>query len=325
MPPPHQALSTKDVPLDSLEASSFAQDFARGLRGRPKHVASKYFYDEVGSALFDQICEQKEYYLTRTELSILRDHASSLTSRVGACARVVELGSGSGAKTRPLLDALQAPAEYLAVDVSAEPLEAAAAALRERYRALRVIPVRADFMAAFGLPAPSDRVRATVVYFPGSTIGNLVPSEAVELLRRVRTACGPCAMVLGVDLKKEPARLHAAYNDAAGVTAAFNKNLLVRANRELGANFEVDAFAHYAFYAPLPGRIEMHLVSSKRQRVELGREGFAFEQGETILTEYSYKYTAVEVEQLATRGGFRVAAWYTDSGEDFAVALLESA
>jgi dimethylhistidine N-methyltransferase len=309
------------VPLPS---SSFAQDLARGLRGRPKHVAPKYFYDDAGSALFDRICELSEYYLTRAELSILRDSAGLLGSRVGEGVRVVELGSGSGAKTRPLLDALKRPAEYLAVDVSAATLDAATAALREAYPSLRIVPVRADFTSAFGLPAASPRVRETLVYFPGSTIGNLTPSEAVDLLHRVRSACGRCAMVLGVDLKKAPARLHAAYNDAAGVTAAFNKNLLARANRELGTDFELDAFAHYAFYAPGPGRIEMHLVSLKRQRVELDREGFVFEQGETILTEYSYKYTAPEMERLASRGGFRVASWYTDSAEDFAVAFLES-
>jgi L-histidine Nalpha-methyltransferase len=306
-----------------LSPSSFGQDLARGLRGRPKHVAPKYFYDDAGSALFDQICDLGEYYLTRAELSILRDRAGSLASRVGAGVRVVELGSGSGAKTRPLLDALDRPAEYLAVDVSAGAVDAATAALREAYPGLRVVSVLADFTSAFALPS-SSRVRETLVYFPGSTIGNLAPSEAIDLLHRVRAACGPCAMVLGVDLKKAPARLHAAYNDAAGVTAAFNKNLLVRANLELGTDFDVDAFAHYAFYAPGPGRIEMHLVSLKKQRVELDREGFVFEQGETILTEYSYKYTAPEMERLASRGGFRVASWYTDSAEDFAVAFLES-
>ncbi len=309
------------VPLPS---NSFAQDLARGLRGRPKHVAPKYFYDDAGSALFDRICELSEYYLTRAELSILHDNAGLLGSRMGEGVRVVELGSGSGAKTRPLLDALKRPAEYLAVDVSAATLDAATAALREAYPALRVVPVRADFTSAFGLPPASPRVRETLVYFPGSTIGNLTPGEAVELLHRVRSACGRCAMVLGVDLKKAPARLHAAYNDEAGITAAFNKNLLVRANRELGTDFDLDAFAHYAFYAPGPGRIEMHLVSLKRQRVELDREGFVFEQGETLLTEYSYKYTAPEMARLASRGGFRVASWYTDSAEDFAVAFLES-
>ncbi len=151
-----------------------------------------------------------------------------------------------------------------------------------------------------------------------------MPSEAIDLLLRVRAACGRCSMVLGVDLKKAPERLHAAYNDAGGVTAAFNKNLLIRANRELGTDFDVDAFAHYAFYAPGPGRIEMHLVSLKKQRVELDGERFVFEQGESILTEYSYKYTAPELEKLAVRGGFRLAAWYTDAAADFAVVPLES-
>jgi L-histidine Nalpha-methyltransferase len=310
-------------PPDKLE-TSFAQDLTRALRGRPKHIAPKYFYDEKGSALFDQICEQPEYYLPRVELSILHDRAASIATHVGARVRVVELGCGSGAKTRPLLDALEGPEEYLPIDVSAAPLEASAVALREAYPSLHVFPVCADFTTSFVLPPPSARVRATLVYFPGSTIGNLVPNEAIDLLRRLRAVCGPCALVLGIDLKKAPARLHAAYNDAAGVTAAFNKNLLARANRELGADFAVDSFAHYAFYSPLPGRIEMHLLSMKKQSVVIDREAFVFEQGETILTEMSYKYTVAEVEQLASRGGFRVAAWYTDSAEDFAIGLLES-
>jgi dimethylhistidine N-methyltransferase len=310
--------------LTPLPTRAFASDFVRGLRDRPKRISPKYFYDEEGSRLFDRICELDEYYLTRTELGILRDRIASLANVVGPKLRVVELGSGSGNKTRALLDALDEPIEYLAVDVSTAPLEAAAHELRAAHPGLRVIPVCGDFTASFTLPPISSRARATLVYFPGSTIGNLAPSEATDLLRRIRSTCGPCSMIIGLDLKKDPARLHAAYNDASGVTAAFNKNLLARANRELGADFDVDAFAHYAPYVPASGRIEMHLVSLKKQTVQFAGETFHFENGETLLTEYSYKYTREQIEALASRTCFRIARFHTDAKEDFAVALLES-
>lgn len=309
------------TPIPTL---TFASDFARGLREAPKRVSPKYFYDDAGSALFDRICDLDEYYLTRTELAIMRQHAVRIAERVGAGLRVVELGSGSGNKTRALLDTLTLPLEYLPVDVSPTPLEASARSLRATHPALKIMPVSADFTAPFVVPRPGPHVRGTLVYFPGSTIGNLAPREAVELLRNVRAACGKCWLVLGVDLKKDPARLHAAYNDSQGVTAAFNKNLLVRANRELGADFDVDSFAHYAYYEPVAGRIEMHLVSLVKQTVHLARQAFDFEQGETLVTEYSHKYTMSEMDRLAYAGGFRVVTWHPDDAQDFAVGLLEA-
>ena len=308
--------------LPTEPGTRFAFDLARGLRERPKRVSPKYFYDEAGSALFDAICDLDEYYLTRTELAILHTELGALVEGVGSHLRVVELGSGSGNKTRALLDALDRPSEYLAVDVSIAPLETSARALRQSYPALRVIPVCADFTTPFSLP--QSRAHGTLVYFPGSTIGNLPPSEAIELLRRVRQACGKCMMIVGVDLKKDAARLHAAYNDRNGVTAAFNKNVLARANREIGADFDLDAFSHYAFYSPVRGRIEMHLISSKEQRVHFSNERFDFAPGETLLTEYSYKYTRQELEGIGASGGFRVAVWKTDPRGDFAVTLLQS-
>lgn len=311
--------------LTPLPKVTFAADLVRALSERPKRISPKWFYDATGSALFDRICDLEEYYLTRTELSIFRERMWDLSQAVGPFLRIVELGSGSGNKTHALLDSLSTPIEYLAVDVSVAPLESSARELRDRYPHLRVTPVCGDFTAMFTLPPAHPRAKKTLVYFPGSTIGNLTPREALDLLRRVRTVCGPCMMILGVDLKKDPARLHAAYNDRAGITAAFNKNVLARANRELGADFDLDAFAHYAFYAPTQGRIEMHLVSLAKQRVHLEQQSFEFEQGEPIITEYSYKYTRAEIERLATSGGFAMRAWHTDPREDFAVALLDHA
>lgn len=317
-------MPTRARKLTPIPSATFASDFIRGLREHPKRVSSKYFYDDAGSDLFDRICELPEYYLTRTELGIMKRSAIRIAEHVGRGLRVVELGSGSGNKTRALLDVLTLPLEYMPIDVSPTPLEASARSLRETHPALKIMPVSADFTAPFIVPAPGHLVRKTLVYFPGSTIGNLTPGEAINLLRNVRSACGKCFMVLGVDLKKDPARLHAAYNDSAGVTAAFNKNLLARANRELGANFDLDAFAHYALYNPILGRIEMHLVSLAKQTVAFAGQSFDFAQGETLITEYSHKYTMVEMERLAEAGGFRVLQWHTDDAQDFAVGLLEA-
>jgi dimethylhistidine N-methyltransferase len=294
----------------------------RGLREQPKHVSPKYFYDDAGSELFDRICELDEYYLTRTELGIMREHAVRIGERVGSGLRIVELGSGSGNKTRALLDKLTLPLEYLPVDVSPAPLEDSANSLRRTHPALKISPVSADFTSPFVLPKMGAAVRGTLVYFPGSTIGNLTPQEAVRLLRNLQIACGPCWLVLGVDLKKDPARLHAAYNDTKGVTAAFNKNILVRANKELNANFDVEKFAHYAFYSPIHGRVEMHLVSLEKQTVRFAQQTFDFEQGETMLTELSHKYSTHDMERLAASGGFHVVEWFSDAAKDFAVGLL---
>jgi len=305
-----------------LPTSTFMSDMMFGLREHPKRVSPKYFYDDAGSELFDRICELDEYYLTRTELAIMKEHAVHIGERVGSGLRIVELGSGSGNKTRALLDKLTLPLEYLPVDVSPTPLEDSAESLRRTHPALKITPVSGDFTKPFVLPRIGAAVRGTLVYFPGSTIGNLTPSEAVELLQNLCRACGPCWLVIGVDLKKDPARLHAAYNDAKGVTAAFNKNLLVRANRELGADFDVEKFAHYAFYSPLHGRIEMHLVSLADQTVRIARQAFEFEHGESILTELSHKYSLVDMERLASSGGFHVVDWFADPAKDFAVGLL---
>ncbi|MBX3260128.1 MAG: L-histidine N(alpha)-methyltransferase [Labilithrix sp.] len=309
-------------------SAAFRADALSGLRATPKRLSPKYFYDTEGSRLFDAICELPEYYVTRTERSILEAEAGAIASRLaaGGPCRVVEPGAGSGTKTRLLLRALgpERCVGYVPVDIAGEHLEQAAAQLRVELPWLRVTPFAGDFSVELPLPDAEPRAR-TVVYFPGSTIGNFDPAEAEGLLARFRRAAGPGGLVLlGVDLKKDPAKLHAAYNDARGVTATFNKNVLRRMNDELGADFDLDAFHHYAFYAPAPGRIEMHLVSARRQEVRLGGEVFTFEDGESICTERSYKYDLASAERLARSAGLVLTDSWLDGARRFAVLLLRA-
>lgn len=305
---------------------AFLRDAIAGLRARPKRLSPKYFYDREGSLLFDAICELPEYYVTRTELSILEAKSSAMAARLaehGPC-RVVEPGAGSGTKTRLLLRALgpERCVGYVPVDIAGEHLEHTARQLRAELPWLRVVPFAADFSVDLPLPQADGDVRS-VVYFPGSTIGNFDPDDARELLSRFCRVAGTHGLVLlGVDLKKDPAVLHAAYNDARGVTAAFNKNVLRRMNEELGADFDLDAFDHYAFYAPVPGRIEMHLVSARRQQVHIGGQTFTFEHGESICTERSYKYDLPAIERLARASGLAFEDGWLDDARRFAVVLL---
>jgi dimethylhistidine N-methyltransferase len=302
--------------------SSFVDDFTRGLRGRPKRIPAKYFYDARGAQLFDQICRLSAYYPTRAELDILRRHGPDIAGAVGPDVDVIEPGSGSGLKTRLLLSALDRVGLYVPVDVSREQLHATAEALRREYPALAVQPVCADFTAEFAVPERRPGAR-TVVFFPGSTIGNFEPIEAAVLLARLARLTGPNGGVLiGVDLKKDPALLHRAYNDESGVTAAFNLNVLVRANLELGADFALGRFRHYAFYNPREGRIEMTLVSLERQEVKIGGERFAFEAGEPLTTEYSYKYELGQFAELAAAGGLSAREAWLDPRRLFAIFWL---
>ncbi len=312
--------------LGSLSAREFLDDVVTGLSTSPKRLSPKYFYDREGSLLFDAICELPEYYVTRTELQILNEHIGAIAARIqedGPC-RVVEPGAGSSTKTRLLLTTLGPThcVEYVPVDIAGEHLTHTAAALRAELPWLRVTPMAGDFSKEMAIHAAPEGVR-TLVYFPGSTIGNFEPEEAKRLLIRFRRAAGGSGMVLlGVDLKKEPATLHAAYNDSAGVTAAFNKNVLRRMNDELGATFDLDAFDHYAFYEPLAGRIEMHLVSSRRQHVSVAGRTFAFAEGESLCTERSYKYDLPAVERLARASGLALVDAWLDADRRFAVMLL---
>lgn len=304
----------------------FRADALLGLDRTPKRLAPKYFYDRAGSELFDAICDLPEYYVTRAETSIMRARIAEVVAGWGPRVRVVEPGAGSGTKTRLVLEAL-GPArcvEYVPVDISREHLGQAAKQLRADYPWLRVTPLAADFAIDLPIP-PSDEGARTVVYFPGSTIGNFDPVEAQRLLARFRRAAGANGtVVLGVDLKKDPTILHAAYNDAQGVTAAFNRNVLARMNRELGGTFDVDAFAHYAFYEPVLGRIEMHLVSLRRQDVLVSGRKFRFAEGESIHTESSYKYDLPAAEHLARVAGLQLVDAWLDDERRFAVLELRT-
>jgi dimethylhistidine N-methyltransferase len=304
-------------------AADFRADVLRGLRRPHKRIPCKYFYDDAGSRLFDHICELPEYYPTRTELAILRDQAPAMAGRLGPRCLIIEYGSGSGIKTRLLLDALDRPAAYLPVDIAREHLLRAAQTLAAERPGLAIRPVCADFTRAFALPHGLPKATRRAVYFPGSTIGNFGPRAARRLLRGMARLVGTGgAVLIGVDLKKDPRVLERAYDDAAGVTAAFNKNLLVRINRELSGDFRPERFDHHALYNPAFGRIEMHLVSRRRQTVHVAGEGVELSEGEAILTECSYKYTVRGFQALAARGGLRAWQIWTDADRRFSVQYL---
>ncbi len=295
----------------------------QGLLDSRKELPSKYFYDEVGSQLFEQICELDEYYLTRTELSIMQEHMHEIASLLGPNSLLIEYGSGSSTKVRMLLDALQDPAGYVPIDIAKEQLLHSAASLALEYPELEVLPVCADYTSDFELPLPGKPVLRRVAYFPGSTIGNFDREPAKQFLKQIARVCQSGGLLIGVDLKKDFNILHRAYNDSQGVTAQFNKHLLVRINQELDANFQLNQFGHYAFYNPGQSRIEMHLVILKNQAVRIGDIEIAFKLGESIWTESSYKYTPEEFAQLAATAGFTVEQVWTDPRQFFSVQYLK--
>lgn len=295
----------------------FATDLIEGLRAR--RVAPKWFYDAEGSRLFERICETPEYYPTRTELAMLDRHAPDIAALIGPGAEIVEFGAGASRKVRVLLDALQAPRRFVPVDISGEHLAGAAAALRHDYPGLQVLPVAGDFTQALALPPAAGR---RVGFYPGSSIGNFDPVEAEALLRRFAGWLDGGALLIGVDLVKDPAVLHAAYNDAQGVTAAFNLNLFARARRELGADFDLGGWAHSAFYNPPQRRIEMHLVSRREQSVTIRGQRIDFAEGDSVHTENSYKYTVDGFRALARRAGFEPDAVWVDAARRFALHWL---
>lgn len=304
--------------------TEFLDDVLQALSRRPqRELPTQYLYDARGSALFDQICELPEYYPTRTELSIMEADAGAMAEAIGPDALVIEYGSGSSIKTRRLLSALTRPAGCVLVDISREHLLRSADALAERFGDVEVLPVCADFTTPFAIPQPTRPAKRRVVYFPGSTIGNFTPDRASALLSQMAQQVGPGGgLLIGTDLRKDPAVLEAAYNDAQGVTAQFNLNLLRRINRELRADFDLGGFEHKAIYDEELGRIEMLLISRRAQKATVGGRSFTFEAGETIRTEYSHKYTIEGFARMASKAGFAPRRVWTDQKSLFAVHLL---
>lgn len=301
----------------------FKEEFIGGLKRQPKAVPCKFLYDEQGSRLFDQICELDEYYPTRTEISILRDKVGEVAALCGPRCLLVELGSGRSHKTRLLLEHLEEPVAYVPIDISRPHLLQASQALKSDYYPLEILPVCADYNQPLALPSPGKPPERRILFFPGSTIGNFEPWEAMTFLRSIAGWCAAGdGLLIGVDLEKEPEILRRAYNDAKGVTAAFNLNLLERANSELGANFVPEQFAHRAIYDEARGRIEMRLVSRARQRVRVAGEQIAFDRGEHIRTEYSYKYRPETFCKLASLAGWECWRTWTDERRWFSVHYL---
>jgi L-histidine Nalpha-methyltransferase len=318
------------APANNLE---FAQAMCAGLAARPRALSPQWFYDLEGSQLFERICELPEYYPTRVETALLVELSGELAALIGAQAEIVEFGAGAARKVRILLTAMQAAGQpalaYRPLDVSAEFLHKAAQGLRCEFPSLAVHPQVADINQALQLPPlpPLPRAAHRVGFYPGSSIGNFEPAHAQALLQRMRLALAGGGLLIGVDLVKDPARLHAAYNDSAGVTAAFNLNLLARANRELEANFDLRAWAHSAFYNPAHKRIEMHLVSRCEQTVHIGAlaRGFHFAEGDSVHTECSYKYTVAGFQALARSAGWRPRVAWCDDAKDFSLHWLVAA
>jgi dimethylhistidine N-methyltransferase len=295
----------------------------QGLARDQKVLPTAFLYDEEGSALFERITELEEYYPTRTEVGIMAAHVGEMADAIGPEAMLIEYGTGSGLKTRRLLAAMQEPVAYVPVDIARDPLLSTAAALQAEFPALEVLPVCADFTRPFTTPRPRRSPRSRMVYFPGSTIGNFLPAAAIRLLAKMRREAGPEGGVLiGIDLKKDVAVLEAAYDDALGVTAAFNLNLLRRINRELEGDFDLAAFRHQAVWVEDRGAIEMRLVSIRRQTVRVGGRAFAFEAAEWIHTEDSHKYDLGQFAEMAAAADLEIARTWVDDRHYFAVVDL---
>lgn len=335
MTPPDTMTAQTDTAGDALAffvdekpaLATFMDDTLTGLAASPKRIAPKYFYDERGSELFDQICQTPEYYPTRTELGLLAQHGADIASAVGPECLVVEYGAGSSLKIRQLLSALDRPAGYVAVDISRDYLRSQMSGLAADMPEIAIGAICADFTKGFRLPADTAQLGTRRLGFlPGSTIGNFTPHDAQTLLERSTKLLGKGGQFLiGVDLKKPKHILDAAYDDGAGVTAAFNLNLLTRMKNELGAELDQDGFAHVAFYNGEQGRVEMHLEARGPQTIRLKDQSFDFDDGERIHTESSYKYEPEEFAAMARAAGFTSRGLWTDKDGLFSLHLLEVA
>jgi dimethylhistidine N-methyltransferase len=300
--------------------SDLLSDVIAGLFSNPRTLPCKYFYDERGAALFRKICELPEYYITRTEIDILDRDRAEIASQLGPNIELIGLGTGAGTKTRILIEALERPAAYIPVDISEKQLRKSTALFGKILPDLEILPVCADYLQPVVLPSPRHKPARNVVYFPGSTIGNFEPNEALEFLRRIANVSGRGGgLLIGVDLQKDQSVIEAAYNDNAGVTAQFNLNLLARLNREVGADFDLSQWRHRAIYNSEAGRIEMYLISTTDQTVHIGDREFHFRGGEKILTEHSYKHTPEGFIALARQAGFDFVKLWTDDARLFGV------
>ncbi|RUO33201.1 L-histidine N(alpha)-methyltransferase [Aliidiomarina soli] len=303
-------------------SDTFLADVLAGLSQPQKQLSPKYFYDARGSHLFDQICQLDEYYPYACEMTMLPTVAESLADRFRQPVEVIEFGAGSLHKVKPLLDKISAISRFIAIDISGDHLALASTNLKARYPHLEVTAVEGDFTEALRLPASDDK---RMGFFPGSTIGNFSPADATHFLQNAGQTLGQGQyMLLGVDTKKPNDVLQMAYNDSKGVTAAFNKNLLVRINRELDANFQLDQFEHRAFYNSDLGRVEMHLVATREQRVDVAGREINFADGETIHTENSYKYHQNEFESLLEKAGWQAVEWWHAPDKMFSVVLAQN-
>lgn len=299
-------------------------DTLAGLSASPRRLPSKYFYDAHGSQLFEQITHLPEYYLTRVELELLEATIGEIADALGSGVHVVEYGSGSGRKTSLLLEGLHDPVAYTPIEISRSMLLASTERLRGEFPRIEMLPVCADFTQPVPLPVPRRPATSTLVFFPGSTLGNFADDDAVRLLEAMRATMGARGRALvGIDLDKDPALIRAAYNDAAGVTAKFTLNLLARLNREIGSDFDMEGFAHRAEYSRERRRIETHLVSLRDQVVTVADRAFHFAVGDTIQVEYSHKYTDADFERLAASAGLQVVRRWNDPRDWFGMRLLQ--
>jgi len=304
----------------AVAKENFRGEVLAGLSKSPRQLSCKFFYDEQGAELFQQICDLPEYYITRTEIEILRLHGADMAMALGPQIELIGLGTGAGTKTRILLEELRDPLVYVPIDISKEQLEKSSARFREMFPSLQILPVCADYLEPFELPLPRQLSSRSVVYFPGSTIGNFEPDAAGEFLTRLAELTGDGGgLLIGVDLQKDRPVLERAYNDSCGVTAEFNKNLLARVNRELGADFDLRRWQHHAIYNSAEGRIELYLISEIAQVVRIAGREFDFRAGEEILTEYSYKHTIPGFIGLARQAGFHFEQVWTDDARWFGV------
>lgn len=305
------------------QKNAFADEALASLSSIPRSLPSKYFYDARGSELFEAISRLEEYYLTRTELAIMEEHALEMARRLGPECLLIEYGSGSSLKTRILLNRLERPVAYVPIDISRDHLLASAEELQLEFPSIQIIPVWADYTVDIEVPEPIRTAKRVGVYFPGSTIGNFPRNDAIRFLRKLRTlAQENGAVLIGVDTEKDVSIMLAAYNDAQGITEEFNKNLLRRLNRELDTDFDLDAFRHEAVYNAAEARIEMYLISLRDQSVTFRNDSVPFRRGERIRTEYSHKYSIDRFAEMVDRAGLRIEHRWTDAKEYFSVYYL---